>query len=191
MGGGDNEPARRQMIFHQAREPHLRGGVESRGGLIEQPERARGDEQTGDSDAPPLACGEIGDRQIRRVIHRDSLQRLTRREAQIAHFQHGGPEFEIFSRGERALQGLGMTEVMGGLTGRLDPRPPQGEAAGGWRQQSRQNPQKRLFSGPVGPRDEQRLAAFQTEGESLSQPPSAPRKGEVMGVQTKVDRENH
>ena len=48
-----------------------------------------------------------------------------------------------FSRGERALQGLGMTEVMGGLTGRLDPRPPQGEAAGSWRQQSRQNPQKR------------------------------------------------
>ena len=27
--------------------------------------------------------------------------------------------------------------------------------------------------------------------EALRQPPSAPRKGEVMGVQTKVDRENH
>ncbi len=59
MGGDDGEPALSQMLADEVGEKRVSGGVEGGAGLVEQPERARGDEEAGQRQAPSLPGREI------------------------------------------------------------------------------------------------------------------------------------
>ena len=57
--------------------------------------------------------------------------------------EHPRPEIEIFRDAQRPLQGIRMTQVMGGGLQLVDPCPGQGDLSGVRGEQTRQNPQKR------------------------------------------------
>ena len=68
-------PAGREMLGHQAAEQRLAVAVERGAGLVEQPERARRDEEPGEPGPPPLAGGKDADRQIERMAEPDRCRR--------------------------------------------------------------------------------------------------------------------
>ena len=64
MGGRHDQAAAGEMLAHQRRQHRLRGGVERRGRLVEQPDRPLHRDQARDRQPPPLPGREIGRRQV-------------------------------------------------------------------------------------------------------------------------------
>ena len=98
------------MRPHQPGERLLRGGVERRGRLVEEPQGAARDEEAGERHAPALAGREIGDGKARRVREPDRLERLAGRRRLLAEKVAG--EGEVLGRGQRPLEGVAMADEM-------------------------------------------------------------------------------
>ena len=75
MGRGDDEAAAGEVLAHDAGEQPLRRDVERRRRLVEQPERARRDEQPRQRDAALLAGGERAHRKIGDMGEAEPLER--------------------------------------------------------------------------------------------------------------------
>ena len=73
---GHHDPATGEMLVRQPRELPLGARVESGGRLVEQPDRAMADQQSGDRGAALLAGGEIAERQMADAGEPDLFERL-------------------------------------------------------------------------------------------------------------------
>ena len=95
-----------------AAEGGLRGGVERGRRLVEEPERAIGDEEAGKRDAPLLPGRE---RAHRKVDHMGEAEARERRAARLARrfaAKRACPEGEVLVRGQRAFQRIRVAEIM-------------------------------------------------------------------------------
>ena len=80
----DDEAAAGQVRRHQVQERVLRGRVEGRGGLVQEPKGAVRHEKAGEGHPPTLAGRQIGDREAGRVGEADGIQGLARRQGGVA-----------------------------------------------------------------------------------------------------------
>ena len=116
MGRRDDQAAGGKMRAHDFGKARLRGGVERAGRFVEQPERAICDKKPRQRDAPLLPRRERADGKVGDMGEADALERggdahrLAAGAASAA--QHRRPEGEIFARRQRALQRIGMAEIM-------------------------------------------------------------------------------
>ena len=161
MGGRDDEAAVGQMRGHEMQKGVLRGAVERRDRLVEEPQGAVRDEEPGEGDAPPLPGRQIGDRQRGGMSQADRVEGFARRQTRLA--EEVADEAEVLRRREGRFQGIAVADGMEMLgeavfaetVGRDRPgiRP---EAAGEERQQ-------RGLAGPVPSGDDERFAGRQGE----------------------------
>ena len=99
----DHHAAAGQMAAHQIEQHRLRGGIERRGRLVEQPERPLHGDEPRDREPALLPGREIGRRQAGQRVESDRAQRLERRLSAAA--EPRGPEGEIFLDRERRVSG--------------------------------------------------------------------------------------
>ena len=183
MRGRHDDPAILQMRRHQRGELPLRGGVQPRRRLVEQPDRAVADQHPGDRRAPPLSGREVAERQVADVAQPHHLQRLGDLEVRLA--EEVAPEGEVLRDAQRRLHRVLVTEVMRRAAGRRPflPTPFQPHAPGGRRQQPGDDSQERRLARTVGPGDRQRLALSQREGDALEDRLAAALPRQVLGDQ--------
>ncbi len=110
MRRGRNHAALRTVILQQMAQGFLRGGVEGRGRLVEEPEGAMGNEQAGERDPVALAGGEVAHRQFRGMDQSHGLQRVTRRQIRVA--QKIARESQILLGRQRRFQRIAVSDVM-------------------------------------------------------------------------------
>ena len=112
MGGGEDETAGGQVLAHNDGELALRGGVERGRRFVEQPDRPRRDQEPGERDAALLAGGQRPRREIGDMGEAEPIERRDPRRAGGIAAERVGPEGEIFAGGERALQRVGVAEIV-------------------------------------------------------------------------------
>ena len=93
MGCGQDDAASGEMRLHDLGKADLRGGIEGRGWLVQEPERTFDGEQPGDRKAPPLTGGQVGRGQIGQRVEADGPQRLN--QANVIRTKKRGPELQI------------------------------------------------------------------------------------------------
>ena len=174
MGCGDDDAAAAQVRLHDGGERGLGCGVERRRRLVEQPQRAMGDEETGERHAAPLPGREQAGGKIDHMGEADPRQRGALRLARGSAAEHRRGEGEVLARGQRAFDAVGVAEIMGLLAERafgvaaLERKPP---ASSGRKPQRARN---RLdFPAPFGPVTISAAPRFRRERKSGEEPPPA------------------
>ena len=110
----------------------------------------------------------------------DARQRRERGFARRLAAQHAGPEDEILARRQRALQGVGVAEIMRLLAERsLRVAALEREAARLQRQEAEKRAQQARLAGAVGTGDDERGAGLDREGKRREQAPAAPLQTEI------------
>jgi hypothetical protein len=171
------------MLLHQAQERGLRGGIQRRGRLVEEPERPMRHEEAGERDAAALAGREIGDGQRRGVRQADGVERVPRRQRRVAEEVAG--EGEVLLRGESRFQGVAVADPVQALGERRLAEAFRRDRAGIRPQASREEREQGRLAGSVAARDRKRLAGGQGEGE--------PREDQTAGAAAgeSLDRQIH
>ena len=97
------------MIAAKAR---LRGGVERRRRLVEQPQRPMGDEEAGERDAPLLPGRERARGKVDHMGEADPGERRAAGFARRIAAERARPEGEVLAGGQRPFQRVGVAEIM-------------------------------------------------------------------------------
>ena len=95
MGCGQDEAAVGEMRPHELGQALLRDGIQRAQRLIEQPDRARDDEEAGDREAAALPRREIGGGEVGERFEPDPRQRLADSGGSGA--EKVGPELQILA----------------------------------------------------------------------------------------------
>jgi hypothetical protein len=130
------------VLGHDFGQPRLRGPVERRRRLVEQPQRPARREQPAQADAAALSCRQVSGRQIGDMREAETRQRRVGADSLGVRAEHRAPEIDVLGRRQGILQRLGVTDVMRHFGQRHLARLAFERAAGD-RQQSRQSPQQR------------------------------------------------
>ena len=160
---GDGDAAGPPMVGDELGEARLRGAVQRRCRLVEDPDRACRDEETGKARPPLLAGREIGKGQMRDARQADGLQR--RRDARPAAAEKAGPEGEVVADSDGRLHRVPVADIVAGfgeMPRRLavrGERPLEGHRPADRTQQPRERAQQRRLAGAVRAGDEKRRAA--------------------------------
>ncbi len=109
VGGGDDEPARREVLAHHVAEDHLAGGVERGGRFIEKPDRATHCEQARERQTAALTGGEISGGKLGEAIEPHSAESLI---GSTSAAQELGPERQVLRHGQRRFERVEVRQVM-------------------------------------------------------------------------------
>ena len=114
MGRGDHQTAVRQVSVHDAAQPLLRGRVECRRRLVEEPDRPGNRQQPGERETPPLSGRQITGRKIGKLRQAGRLQAAidSRGVEHRASVEESRPKRQIFHHGQRRLMRIEVTEVV-------------------------------------------------------------------------------
>ena len=110
MGRGDDEAPGVPMRLHEPVQDRLGGIVEGGERLVEEPDRAIGDEETRERHPPPLAGRQVPDRQAGRVREPQGREGVAGRQAVVP--VEALREDEVLLGRQGALQGVAMADGM-------------------------------------------------------------------------------
>jgi hypothetical protein len=105
-----DEAATVEMFADDLDQPGFGRRVERRGRLVEEPDRAAGDQEPGEGEPAALARRQIGGRQRGEPDEPDPFERRT--DVEIGDPRESTPEAEVLLDRELRLQRVHMTEIM-------------------------------------------------------------------------------
>jgi len=180
VAGNDNLPARSAMRGDRVLERDLAIMIDSACRFIEEPERSRRHDQTGEREPPSLAGGEPAAGPLGDCIERECGERhidKRRRPAQLKTAERC-PEPQRFARRQRRLDAVLMTDIvqaramLGDIS--LDRRTPPDKPARRRRRQGGEEPQQAGLAAPI--------RAGHHEGTTRRQAEGDPRKDEALAA---------
>ena len=186
MGGGGDHPAAVAVALEEQAQGVLGGGVEGRGGLVEEPEGPMRHQKAGERDPPALAGREIGHRQPGRMGEPDRLQGIAGRKTGITKEALG--ESEVLLRGQCAFEGVPVPDVVEALGQAALACPVEKDRAGGRMKPTGQEVEEGGFSGAVAPGDHQGLAGREVKGDALEDAALPPLAGQILNTKTQTCR---
>jgi hypothetical protein len=177
---GQDDATAGEVRLHDFAEPHLRRGVERRGRLVKEPDRALDREQAGDRKTSPLASRKIGGRQVGQRIEPDRGKLLLRVGSRRP--EKGRPESQVFGDGQRGLQRILVAEIMGLFAkGQFAFAPFQCEAPTGDTDETDHHAKERRFSGAIAAANRQAFPGRDRKAHPRKDVASAAAAGQIRG----------